>query len=93
MNNYTVFKFWAPWCVPCQGLNKILTRESYLIDGKDIYLNSVNVDEDNGASLSAHYGVRSVPTLILVENGQERARRSGSLTLAEFEAWVSSSLM
>lgn len=92
MNNYTVYKFWAPWCVPCQGLNKVLSKDKYLINGEAVILRSLNVDEEAGASMSADLGIRGVPTLVLFKDGAELARRSGGMTLVEFEAWVAENL-
>jgi thioredoxin 1 len=58
--------FWAEWCAPCRALAPTLdelTRESA---GK-VRLAKVNVD-DNPA-LAARYGIRSIPTVLLVKDG------------------------
>jgi thioredoxin 1 len=59
--------FWAEWCGPCRAIAPVLddlVRES---SGK-VTLAKVNVDENPG--LAARYGVRSIPTILLVKQGK-----------------------
>ena len=53
--------FWAPWCGPCKTLTPIL--EEVASESTDVKIVKVNVDEN--MDLSATYGIRSVPTMIL----------------------------
>jgi thioredoxin len=59
--------FWAEWCSPCRVLAPTFERlaEKY---GKNITFVKVNVDEM--PDLAGKYGVRSIPTLLLVRDGQ-----------------------
>jgi len=58
--------FWAPWCGPCKmiapHLDEIAAEDESIVIGK------INVDEE--MPLSAQFGITSIPTLILMENGQ-----------------------
>lgn len=68
-------KFYAEWCGPCKGL-------SMIIEGaKDkITVPIENIDIDQNVMESVHYGVRSVPTMVLLdENGTEIKRKVGSM--------------
>ena len=59
--------FWAEWCGPCKAIAPILedlARES----AGTITLAKVNVDENPG--LAARYGIRSIPTILLVKQGK-----------------------
>ena len=62
--------FSAPWCGPCKQLAPVLEEVAQQYPVKKI-----NVDEES--ELAAQYGIRSIPTTILVENGQEIERKIG----------------
>jgi len=62
--------FSAPWCNPCKMLAPILEEVAQQYPVKKI-----NIDEES--DLAAQYGIRSIPTTILVENGQEIERKIG----------------
>jgi len=65
-----IFYFTAPWCEPCQVLGPIMDRVSGTIP-----VEKVNIDYEMDRARSANVG--SVPTVILVENGQEVRRFVG----------------
>jgi len=65
-----ILYFTAPWCGPCQTLGPIIESLSGQINYE-----KVNVDENQ--DLSIQYGVRNVPTLLLLENGKEVSRLVG----------------
>jgi thioredoxin 1 len=58
--------FWAPWCGPCKMQTPILEKVAAAIGGKAV-IAKVNVDET--PELAAKYGIRSIPTLILLKDG------------------------
>lgn len=66
-----LLKFGAPWCGPCRMLNPILDSLSTEIEIIDI-----NVDEFQ--NLSNEYGIRSVPTLVFLNDGIEQDRIVGN---------------
>ncbi len=59
--------FWAPWCGPCKMQGPILEKVSAEIGDKAV-IAKVNVDES--PELAAKYGIRSIPTLILLKDGE-----------------------
>lgn len=63
--------FTADWCAPCKALGPTMNRVS-----EQISVNRINIDYE--ADVVQKYGVRNVPTVILVENGQEVRRFSGN---------------
>ena len=65
-----ILYFTAPWCGPCQTLGPIIESLSGQINYE-----KGNVDENQ--DLSIQYGVRNVPTLLLLENGKEVSRLVG----------------
>ena len=65
-----LFYFSAEWCVPCQTLGPIMDQVS-----SQISVQKFNIDYE--ADLITKYGVRNIPTVVLVENGQEVRRFTG----------------
>ena len=58
--------FWAPWCGPCRMLSPIL--DEIAAERPDIKVCKVNVDEE--FDLASQYKVVSIPTMLLLQNGQ-----------------------
>ncbi|QFR38940.1 thioredoxin [Candidatus Gracilibacteria bacterium 28_42_T64] len=63
----TLVDFWAEWCGPCQQMLPILEDFSKEMEGK-MKVGKVNVDENPG--ISAEYRVMSIPTLIVLKDGE-----------------------
>jgi len=63
--------FWAPWCGPCKMQTPILEKVAAEV-GEKAVIAKVNVDEN--PELAAKYGIRSIPTLILLKDGEMRAK-------------------
>ncbi len=58
--------FWAPWCGPCRMVVPIV--EEIADERPDIKVGKVNVDEE--AELASQFGIMSIPTLVVIENGK-----------------------
>lgn len=58
--------FWAPWCGPCRRVAPIM--EEISDERSDIKVCKVNVDEE--PELAGEFGIMSIPTLVMVKNGQ-----------------------
>ena len=58
--------FWAPWCGPCRMISPIL--EEISTEDESIVIGKVNVDDE--MALAAQFGVVSIPTLVVMENGK-----------------------
>ena len=58
--------FWAPWCGPCRMVVPIV--EEVADERPDIKVGKVNVDEE--AELASQFGIMSIPTLVVIENGK-----------------------
>lgn len=70
-----VLKFQATWCSPCKQLSKVLAEPEF----STLTVTEVDIDSDPAAA--AKYGIRGIPTLVVVDDsGAEISRVSGSLT-------------
>ncbi|WP_180408929.1 thioredoxin [Helicobacter pylori] len=59
--------FWAPWCGPCKMLSPVIDELASEYEGK-AKICKVNTDEQE--ELSAKFGIRSIPTLLFVKDGE-----------------------
>ena len=67
--------FWATWCGPCRMLGPVIEELAEEYEGKDVVIGKVDVDEN--PELARRYGVMQVPTVLLLQNGEELAREIG----------------
>ncbi|MFB6088211.1 MAG: thioredoxin [Candidatus Aenigmatarchaeota archaeon] len=80
--------YWAPWCSPCKVLEPIVEELSKDMDG--INFGKVNVDQNQLAA--QRFGIRSIPTMIIFEDGEEVARSTGAMEREELKEWIKSNI-
>ena len=71
--------FWASWCGPCQMLSPVVDEIAEERD--DIKVGKINVDMQQ--ELAMQFRVISIPTLIVIKNGEEADRSVGVITKDE----------
>jgi len=76
----TIVDFWAPWCKPCQAIEPILEA---LAAEHGLGLVRLNIDEHVG--VPSRFGVLSLPTVILFEDGEPKATVVGARPRSHFE--------
>lgn len=59
--------FWAEWCGPCRMVGPVVEELAGEYEGKAV-IGKVNVDENR--EISAKYGIRNIPTLLVFKNGE-----------------------
>ena len=75
-----VVDFWAAWCGPCRMIGPVIEEMSGEYEGKAI-IGKVNVDENPG--VSAQFGVRNIPTVLFIKNGEVADKSVGAVPKAQ----------
>jgi thioredoxin 2 len=81
--------FWAAWCGPCQQMAPHFGAAAARLEPR---VRLGKVDTEAEPSLSARFGIRSIPTLVLLRGGQEIARQAGAMGRDQIVAWAQSQL-
>ncbi|NQY22032.1 MAG: thioredoxin [Campylobacteraceae bacterium] len=81
--------FWAPWCGPCRMLSPIIDELAKEFD-KKAKICKVNADEEQ--DLLAKYGVRSVPTILFIKDGEVVDQMIGASTKEAYAQKINSLL-
>ena len=84
-----VVDLWAPWCGPCRMVSPALEEVAATLAGQ---VKLVKVNVDSSPQIQERFGVRAIPTLIVLRQGQVGARRSGAAPAADLRAWVESAI-
>ena len=59
--------FWAPWCGPCQAMGPVIKELAEEFQARAIV---AKVDVDNNSEIAGRYGILSIPTLMIFQNGK-----------------------
>lgn len=76
--------FWAPWCGPCQSIGPVI--DSVAAEVTHAKIGKVNVDEQQ--QLARQFGVMSIPTLIVIKNGEVIQSVVGANSKSEILAMI-----
>ena len=76
---------WAPWCGPCRMVAPAVERVARELAG---HLKAVKVNVDESPAVAARYQAKSIPTLILLRDGQEIGRQVGALPADRLLDWA-----
>lgn len=78
----TLIDFWAEWCGPCRAIAPIVEELAREYNGRAL-IGKVNVDEN--PEVTVRYGVRNIPTILFIKNGQVVDKQVGAVPKSVLE--------
>lgn len=81
--------FWAQWCGPCKMIAPILEEVAGEYAGR-VKVAKLNIDENQATA--PQYGVRGIPTLILVKDGAVQAQQVGAVSKSQLTSFLDSNI-
>ena len=84
-----VIDFWAPWCGPCLNFAPVFAEATRALEPQ---LRLAKVDTEAEPALAQRFGIRSIPTLLVMRDGKEVARQAGALNGMQLRQFLGSVL-
>jgi thioredoxin 1 len=85
----TVVDFWAEWCGPCKMIGPVIEELSHEYEGKATI---GKMDVDNNQEVPFTYGVRAIPTILIMKNGQVVDKQVGVTTKQALKAKIEAAM-
>lgn len=84
-----VIDFWAPWCGPCVSFAPVFAEAAASLEPQWRF---AKVDTEAQPALAQRFGIRSIPTLLVMRHGREIARQSGALQAVQLRQFLAGTL-
>ncbi|CAM2851503.1 thioredoxin family protein [Pseudoalteromonas distincta] len=81
-----VVRLWAEWCAPCQMMSPIYDQVADNLADENLIMGELNIDDF--PSVAAKLAVRSIPTVVVFQNGKEINRSVGMIPAPELQALI-----
>ena len=84
-----VIDFWAEWCGPCRMMTPNFEKAAPLLEPR---VRLGKLDTEAEPAIAQRYGIRGIPSMVMIKKGQEVARTSGAMPTSAIVAWVEGAL-
>ena len=81
--------FWAPWCGPCRMMTPVIAAAAKILESS---MRVGKLDTEAEQSIAARYGIRSIPTLMILHHGRIVQQRTGATDLKTLVDWAKSAV-
>ena len=88
-NKAVLLDFWAEWCGPCKMIAPLLDE---VADKYEEKLDVVKLNVDENPNTAQKFGIRSIPTLILFQDGAVQAQMMGAMPKSQLEEFLDTNL-
>lgn len=80
-----VIDFWAEWCGPCKKLSPVIDE---LAEEYDCVVDIRKCDVEENVEVASKFSVMAIPTIVLVKNGKEITRRTGTIKKDQLKSLI-----
>jgi thioredoxin 2 len=84
-----VIDFWAEWCGPCRMMTPNFEKAAPLLEPQ---VRLGKLDTEAEPAIAQRYGIRGIPSMVMIKKGQEVARTSGAMPTSAIVDWVKKAL-